>query len=431
MNRLLFILIILILICYPCSVFAQGIWKTYTRADGLAGDTVTTIIQDKLGNYWFANNDAGLSKLDTNGVWSTFMVADSIIVVSHIVIDSLNNKWLRVTQFGGHYDGGYVIKFDDSSFTYYSPTGHPEHQYEPHLLMLAIDAEGYIWCGTTHALAYWFNGTEWHPHFVPGAEKYMSPIYQITTDRYGKLYFAHYRGISTLDEYIFDGGRYSGTMTYSIAFDRQNRMWFGCTHDQYGLGMFDGQNWYGFSTANGLKENIVSWVAVDSCNNIWFKYGSSLGVTKFDGHTFTHFTKEDGLAHNNVSSIYVDTKGNIWFATKGGASVLRDTTTNLKNKVLQNYQPNAYMLFQNYPNPFNSITTLKYELPFEGRILLSIYDLTGKEVIELINDYQKAGSYQILWNGKNNIREEVSSGIYLAVLKTATIKNSIKLILIR
>jgi ligand-binding sensor domain-containing protein len=431
MNRIISLLITIFLLFTAHCAFPQGIWKTYTRADGLAGDTVTTIIQDKLGNYWFANNDAGLSKLDTNGVWSTFMApGDSTIVVSHIVIDSFNIKWLRVTQFSGHFDGGYVIKFDDSTFTYYSPTGHPEHQYEPHLLMLAVDAECHIWCGTTHALAYWFDGTVWHPNFVLGAEKYMSPIYQITTDRYGKLYFAHYRGISTLDEYIFDGGRYIGTMAYSIAFDRQNRMWFGCTHDQYALGMFDGQNWYGFSTANGLKENIVSWVAVDSCNNIWFKYGSSLGVTKFDGHTFTHFTKEDGLAHNNVSSIYVDIKGNIWFATKGGASVLRDTTKTDVEFKKDFYRPIAFSLFYNYPSPFNMTTLIKYDLIFSGQIELIIYNIAGKEVIRLINEHQPSGSYQVHWDGKDNHGKEVSSGIYIAVLKCDNLKKSIKLSLI-
>jgi ligand-binding sensor domain-containing protein len=429
MNRLIIILTILVFIYLPNAVLPQGIWKYYTRADGLASDTVVTVKQDKYGAYWFASYHGGLNKLDTNGVWSTIM-SDDTAEVADIVIDSLNNKWLRVIRMKEDY-GDYVVKFDDSTFTYYSPTGHPEPQYEPHLSCLGKDAAGHIWCGTQDWLAYWFDGTEWHPHPVPGAEKYMSPIRQITTDRYGKLYFAHYRGISTLDHYIFDGERHwIGTMTYSIAFDRQNRMWFGCTHDKYALGMFDGQNWYGYTTADGLKENDVICVAVDSSNNIWFRYASSSGVTKFDGHTFTHFTKEDGLAHNRINRIYVDPKGYIWICTYGGICVLKDTTSSVKEECASNSQPVKFSLFQNYPNPFNKSTSISYYLTAAGKCNLSIYDITGKEVNILVNEYQQAGTHQAVWNGTNKNGQEVSSGIYIAVLNSCNFKQSIKVSLI-
>ncbi len=429
MNRWLLFLIFL---CLPSVVFSQGTWKYLTRADGLPGDTVVVITQDKNGAYWFVSYQAGMNKLDTNGVWSPLIVSADTADVAGIVIDSLNNKWMRIIQMKGHYFGDYVVKFDDSSFTYYSPTGHPEPQYEPHLGWLAIDAEGRIWCGTTHALAYWFDGTEWYPHLVPGAWKYMSPIHQIVTDRYGKLYFAHFRGISTLDDYIFDGGRgTTGTMVHSIAFDRQNRMWFGCTHDKYALGIFDGQNWYGFTTADGLKQNDVVWVAVDSSNNIWFRYASSSGITKFDGHTFTHFTKENGLSHNVVNQIYVDSKGYIWFCTDRGVSILKDTASSVKEKLSQNFQPIEFTLLQNYPNPFNAVTTIQYSLVNDTKVELSILDLLGKEVIKLIDNHQTAGLHQVIWNGTNTNGKEVRSGIYLVVLKTGAIKKSIKIALIR
>ena len=430
MNRLIFFFIFL---CLPGVVFSQGTWKYLTRADGLPGDTVVVITQDKNGAYWFVSYQAGMNKLDTNGVWSPLIVSADTAEVGNIVFDSLNTKWFRVTHLKtGYHFGDYVVKFDDSSFTYYSPTGYPEPQYEPHLGGLAIDAEGHIWCGTNDKLAYWFDGTVWHPHYVPGAWGELSWIGQITTDRYGKLYFAHDRGISTLDEYIFDGGRFIGTMTHSIAFDRQNRMWFGCTHDQYALGMFDGQNWHGFTTADGLKQNDVIWVAVDSSNNIWIIYGNvTCGVSRFDGHTFTHFTTENGLADNRISSMYVDRKGYIWFGTFHGISILKDTTSSVKEKFESNAEPNKFMLFQNYPNPFNVITTITYQLVFIEKVSLSIYNLMGKEVIKLIDKQQTVGSHQVVWNGKDTNGEEVSSGIYLAVLKSDDLTKVTKLTLIR
>jgi hypothetical protein len=90
MNRIIPILITIILLFTVHSAFSQGIWKTYTRADGLAGDSAFCITQDKLGNMWIGTWGAGLSKLDTNGNWTNYLGG----VIYDIEIDSLNNKWL-------------------------------------------------------------------------------------------------------------------------------------------------------------------------------------------------------------------------------------------------------------------------------------------------------------------------------------------------
>jgi ligand-binding sensor domain-containing protein len=425
MNRLFINLTILVLLSLPCSVQSQGSWKTYTRADGLASDSVACITQDKFGNYWFGTFITGLSKLDTNGVWSTFMSGDSLVSVKDIEIDSLNNKWLSIEQLNGYYAGTYIAKFDDSSFTYYVPTLSPD--YHPIFTCLGKDAAGHIWCGTYDKFAFWFDGIIWHPHYVAGTWGDIGIIYDIKADHNGKLYFAHYRGISTLEGYLFGEG---WMWTRGIAFDKQNRLWFGSGSDKYPLGMFDGEKWYGFTVANGLRENNVWYVAVDSSNNIWIAYGDEPGVSKFDGHTFIHFTKDNGLAHDMVHEIYVDRKGDIWFGTRAGVSVLHDTTTNVKKDISLHDNSDTFSLFQNFPNPFNSMTTIKYILINDAKVELLIYDLMGQEVMSLINKRQPAGTYQVLWNGTNNYGKEVSSGIYLAVLKTGNFQKSLKLILI-
>ncbi len=112
---------------------SQGIWKTYTTADGLAGNFVFCIAQDKRGNMWFGSWDAGISKLDTNGVWTTF-INDPSVAICDIEIDSSNNKWFALSQMSGGYHGGYVVKFDDSTFTYYSPLGTPVINAPPNVL---------------------------------------------------------------------------------------------------------------------------------------------------------------------------------------------------------------------------------------------------------------------------------------------------------
>ena len=73
--------------------------------------------------------------------------------------------------------------------------------------------------------------------------------------------------------------------------------------------------------------------------------------------------------------------------------------------------PTNFQLYQNYPNPFNSNTQITYSLPRAGNIRLSIYDVNGQEVAELINKYQYRGTYTIQWDAG-----EYASGIYLCIL---------------
>jgi hypothetical protein len=77
-----------------------------------------------------------------------------------------------------------------------------------------------------------------------------------------------------------------------------------------------------------------------------------------------------------------------------------------------------FNLDQNFPNPFNGSTTIRFSLPTQSRISLAIYDITGKEVITLINNrYYALGRHSIKWNGRTNNGKEVTSGLYFHVLK--------------
>ncbi|MDP8203404.1 MAG: T9SS type A sorting domain-containing protein [Candidatus Tenebribacter mawsonii] len=72
----------------------------------------------------------------------------------------------------------------------------------------------------------------------------------------------------------------------------------------------------------------------------------------------------------------------------------------------------------NYPNPFNPTTTISYSLPLEGRVSLNIYNVKGQLVRQLIDGSQSEGYYEVVWNGKDNNKKNVSSGIYFYKLST-------------
>ncbi len=84
----------------------------------------------------------------------------------------------------------------------------------------------------------------------------------------------------------------------------------------------------------------------------------------------------------------------------------------------------TFNLYQNYPNPFNPTTKIKYQIPKESQVSIKIFDVLGREVALLINDDQKAGNYEVEWNGKNS-----ASGIYFYQLKAADYFSTKKMIL--
>jgi len=93
--------------------------------------------------------------------------------------------------------------------------------------------------------------------------------------------------------------------------------------------------------------------------------------------------------------------------------------------------PGQFKLYQNNPNPFNPSTTIKYELPEASAVTLKIYNLLGKEIIKLIDEFQLAGTETVNWDGKNKNGISLNSGVYLYSLTCNNYSQTKKMILIK
>ena len=93
--------------------------------------------------------------------------------------------------------------------------------------------------------------------------------------------------------------------------------------------------------------------------------------------------------------------------------------------------PIKYMLHQNYPNPFNPATVIKYEIPTQGRVAITIFDILGREIIKLVDVVQGPGYNTISWDGKNDSGLTVGAGLYFYQLQTPTYVHTKKMLLIR
>ena len=96
-------------------------------------------------------------------------------------------------------------------------------------------------------------------------------------------------------------------------------------------------------------------------------------------------------------------------------------TGNIRNEI-----PRNLGLEQNYPNPFNPATTIRYQLPLNSDVELSIYNLLGQKVATLVGKKQPAGNYQVEWNAA-----EFSSGVYYYKLTTEKFQKVKEMILMK
>ena len=86
--------------------------------------------------------------------------------------------------------------------------------------------------------------------------------------------------------------------------------------------------------------------------------------------------------------------------------------------------PEKYELLGNYPNPFNPSTTIKYALPFNSNVELTIYDMNGKEVRKFVINTQSKGYGNVVWDGTNNNGIQVSSGVYVYKFKAISLEGN-------
>jgi hypothetical protein len=88
----------------------------------------------------------------------------------------------------------------------------------------------------------------------------------------------------------------------------------------------------------------------------------------------------------------------------------------LRNIVEAVYGPEEYYLYQNYPNPFNSSTTIRYVIWYDDYVTIDIYSVLGQRVRQLVKKYQYAGDNSVIWDGKNDSGNYLSSGFYFYIL---------------
>ncbi|HEX2788359.1 MAG TPA: T9SS type A sorting domain-containing protein [Ignavibacteria bacterium] len=155
-------------------------------------------------------------------------------------------------------------------------------------------------------------------------------------------------------------------------------------------------------TSNINRNNVnLNWATASEINNagfdierkpagseVWNKIGNVVGSgnsTQPKNYSFNDRGLNTGKYNYRLKQI--DYNGNFKYFTLSGEVIVG--------------VPNEYRLSQNYPNPFNPTTKIDYDLPFDSKVGIRIYDMLGREVAVLVNDQMKAGYYTVQMNAIN------------------------------
>ena len=166
----------------------------------------------------------------------------------------------------------------------------------------------------------------------------------------------------------------------------------------------------------GTSVGLFSTITLNAAGTIWSQEGA------------------DEIGNTIVAALDARVSDGVVAAATHGRGIFIGTSTNpvgIDEAVTTNGRPKTLALNQNYPNPFNPETNIRYALPKAGPVRLAVYNIQGQEVITLVNGVQSPGTYEVLWNGRNAVGQQVASGVYLYRLTTSESRVSKRMTLLK
>ena len=183
-----------------------------------------------------------------------------------------------------------------------------------------------------------------------------------------------------------------------------------------------------FSASVNLNSIKLSWSTINEENNSGFEIERAVAGNQNTEFIKIGFVKGNGTTNQISNYSFSDIKlqsGKYKYRLKQVDFNGNFEYHNLSNDINIS-TPAKYNLEQNYPNPFNPSTKISYEIAQDSKVSLKIYDMTGKEVVTLVNDFKAAGYYSVDFNASN-----LASGIYLYKIEAGSYSKVLKMALVK
>lgn len=177
------------------------------------------------------------------------------------------------------------------------------------------------------------------------------------------------------------------------------------------------------------NNTVLSWMTASEINNFGFEIErTSSKILPIQSWEKIGFVEGNGTTSGVSSYTFVDkelTPGAYNYRIK---QIDFDGTFKFYNlsESIEIGIPDKFELAQNYPNPFNPITVIAYQLPISENVTLKVFDILGKEVAVLVDEYKSAGNHYIEFNASN-----LSAGVYMYKIVAGSFSETKKLVFLK
>lgn len=308
---------------------SNGSFINFTTKEGLSGNQITDMLEDKTGNIWFATFANGVTRYNGQN-FTHFTTEEGLNFngVSCIIEDRKKNIWIG-TRNG-------VSRFQPFSFTHFTEKqGLNKNSVD----YLVEDSKGNIWMGTSDDGVIKYDGESFT--YLTEAEGLVdNHVTCIMEDSRGTMWFStRDKGVSNFDgenftNYSMDQGL-SLNYIWDMKEDHKGHIWFACGFvggitrlnlDNWKFTHFIGKRKHGIGGSNTME---------DSQKNLWF--GGIGRIAKYDleNDQISFFAQVDTLNYNWVNSLLEDKEGNLWFTSQSDFSLFKRKGTIIENKFTQ------------------------------------------------------------------------------------------------
>ncbi|TND09282.1 MAG: signal transduction histidine kinase LytS [Bacteroidetes bacterium] len=312
---------------------ADGKFKIFKRADGLAADNIRDIKQDKNGIIWIATYGNGLSAYDGEK-FRNYSVKNGLTTntLHALYPDKAGRLWVA-TPIG-------VCRFDGESFTVFSET---TGLCSNVVMCLLEDSWGNMWFGSSGGGMCRLDG-ERFLHFNEKIEDFGAWVYSVMEDDQGNIWFATSNGgVMKYDGKYYRAFReregFTAAKVKCMYQDKQGTVWFGTVSD--GAWSYDGNSFRHFLRKNGLSSNFVNSITSDDSGRIWMGTAGG-GISIYDPVTgeFSVIGKKQGLSADRILAVYASPSGKvIWAGSVGNGAYRIEQEDSANVKVTGHYGP--------------------------------------------------------------------------------------------
>jgi len=177
--------------------------------------------------------------------------------------------------------------------------------------------------------------------------------------------------------------------------------------------------------------NVYVTGKVDS-NFLWYRYRTVKYSQNGIQDWAIGYNNNSPFLNHEAVKVKTDTLGNVYVTgnSEGSGTGMDIATIKYSNPTFIHKKkeeiPGEYKLYQNYPNPFNNSTTIEFDIKKNGFYKIEIYDVLGRKVDEILNEFKQAGSYRL-----NFSAEKLSSGVYFYKIESESFTDIKSMVLIK